>query len=216
MQGLLLIVLLAAIAGAAWRGLNHVDEGFSRWTTVTLALIAATLLAAALRLTPGAGGLSGPRGMDFLPSGHLLVASYQTDQVLEYDASGSFVREFTDEFGITGPWGVRVGPNGDVYIAISYGSTGRIVEYFPVLGKYYRSFVRGATELIDPTGIDFMPASPDDVNGNRVIDACEAGDLDSDGVDNVVDKHLSHHVLSRGVISFRIAIDPSPNLGTTG
>jgi hypothetical protein len=138
-------------------------------------------------VSPGAGGLNGPRGMDFLPSGHLLVASYQTDQVLEYDASGSFVREFTDEFGITGPWGVRVGPNGDVYIAIAYGSTGRIVEYFPVLGKYYRSFVRGATELIDPTGIDFMPASPDDVNGNRVIDACEAGDIDSDGVDNVVD-----------------------------
>ncbi len=57
-QGLLLIVLLAAIAAAAWRGLNHIDEGFNRWTTVALALVALTLLVAALRLTPAAGGLT--------------------------------------------------------------------------------------------------------------------------------------------------------------
>ncbi len=57
-QGLTLIVLLIAIGGAAWRGLNHVDEGFNRWTVVALALIATTLLAAALRLTPGPDGLT--------------------------------------------------------------------------------------------------------------------------------------------------------------
>jgi hypothetical protein len=57
-QGLLLIILLITIGGAAWRGLNHVDEGFNRWTTVTLALVAATLLIAALRLTPAAGSLT--------------------------------------------------------------------------------------------------------------------------------------------------------------
>lgn len=57
-QGLTLIVLLIAIGAAAWRGLNHVDEGFTRWTTVALALVAATLLVAALRLTPAAGSLT--------------------------------------------------------------------------------------------------------------------------------------------------------------
>ncbi len=57
-QGLLLIVLLAAIAAAAWRGLNHIDEGFNRWTTVALALVALTLLMAALRLTPAPSGLT--------------------------------------------------------------------------------------------------------------------------------------------------------------
>ncbi len=57
-QGLLLIGLLAAIAATAWRGLSHVDEGFNRWTTVALALAALTLLAAALRLTPGPGRLA--------------------------------------------------------------------------------------------------------------------------------------------------------------
>ncbi len=57
-QGLLLIGLLAAIAASAWRGLRRVDEGFNRWTTATLALIALTLLIAALRLTPAAGGVT--------------------------------------------------------------------------------------------------------------------------------------------------------------
>ncbi len=57
-QGLLLIVLLAAIGGTAWRGLNHIDEGFNRWTTVALALAAATLLVAAVRLTPATGSLT--------------------------------------------------------------------------------------------------------------------------------------------------------------
>lgn len=57
-QGLILIMLLVAIAAAAWRGLNHVDEGFNRWTPVALALVAATLLVAALRLTPAAGSLT--------------------------------------------------------------------------------------------------------------------------------------------------------------
>lgn len=57
-QGLLLIILLAAIAAAAWRGLNHIDEGFNGWTTATLVLVATTLLAAAVRLTPDAAGLT--------------------------------------------------------------------------------------------------------------------------------------------------------------
>jgi uncharacterized protein len=57
-QGVVLILLLAAIAGAAWRGLNHIDEGFNRWTTVALALVGLTLLVAGLRLTPAAGGLT--------------------------------------------------------------------------------------------------------------------------------------------------------------
>ena len=57
-QGLLLIVLLAAIGGTALRGLNHIDEGFNRWTTVTLTLVAMTLLVAAVRLTPGVTGLT--------------------------------------------------------------------------------------------------------------------------------------------------------------
>jgi hypothetical protein len=57
LQGVVLIGLLALIGLAAWRGLGKVDEGFNRWTVVTLALVALTLLVASLRLTPTAAGL---------------------------------------------------------------------------------------------------------------------------------------------------------------
>lgn len=136
----------------------------------------------------GSGGLSDPRGMAFLPNGNLLVTSYANHKVLEYDANGNFVRAFTDEFGFFNMQAVRVGPNGNVFISGQTGSgDGRVFEYHPELGKYYRSFVRGASLLGLTTAFDFLPTSANDVNGNRVLDACEAGDLDGDGVDNVND-----------------------------
>jgi uncharacterized membrane protein YraQ (UPF0718 family) len=52
-----LIVLLAGIGVAAWRGLENIVEGFNRWTFVALGLAAATLVVAALRLVPGNGGV---------------------------------------------------------------------------------------------------------------------------------------------------------------
>ncbi len=59
-HGLFLIGLLALVGAASWKGLNRVDEGFNRWTWVALALLAATLLIAALRVevTPGAVALN--------------------------------------------------------------------------------------------------------------------------------------------------------------
>ncbi|MBK9362267.1 MAG: permease [Rubrivivax sp.] len=56
-QGSLLIVLLLAIALTAWKGLENIVEGANRWTWLTLGLAAATLLVAAMRLTPHSGGL---------------------------------------------------------------------------------------------------------------------------------------------------------------
>jgi uncharacterized membrane protein YraQ (UPF0718 family) len=56
-QGVLLIVLLALIGLTAWLGLNEIDEGFNAWSWVALALIALTLLVAALQVTPQAHGL---------------------------------------------------------------------------------------------------------------------------------------------------------------
>ncbi len=75
-QGLLLIALLIAIGAAAWRGLNHVDEGFNRGTTVTLALVAATLLVAALRLTPAAGSLTVAFPGKFFAAGLALLGAW--------------------------------------------------------------------------------------------------------------------------------------------
>ena len=56
-QGSMLILLLLTIAMTAWKGLEDIIEGPNRWTWVTLGLTAATLLVAALRFTPQAGGL---------------------------------------------------------------------------------------------------------------------------------------------------------------
>lgn len=56
-QGSLLILLLVLIDAAAWQGLENITERANRWTWIALGLAAATLLFAALRLTPTAGGL---------------------------------------------------------------------------------------------------------------------------------------------------------------
>ena len=56
-QGAMLIGLLILIGVTAWRGLNKVDEGYNRWTWAALGIIALTLLVAATRMVPHAGGL---------------------------------------------------------------------------------------------------------------------------------------------------------------
>ncbi len=55
-QGSMLILLLLTIAMTAWKGLEDIIEGAKSWTWMTLGLTAATLLVAALRFTPQAGG----------------------------------------------------------------------------------------------------------------------------------------------------------------
>ncbi|MCM2272326.1 MAG: M12 family metallo-peptidase [candidate division Zixibacteria bacterium] len=137
----------------------------------------------------GSGGLSAPRGLVFNPAnGHLLVVSNASSQVLEYNgATGAFIRVFTDSApSLPSPWGIAIGPNGNVFVSVG-GSTKRLVEYQKLSGKYYRAMIRGSAVLDAPTGIDFMPASSLDLNQNNVPDGCEGGDLDGDGVADVVD-----------------------------
>ena len=57
LQGVVLIALLGAIGLAAWRGLDNIIDGANTWTWLSLALIAATLLVAALAVQPVSGGL---------------------------------------------------------------------------------------------------------------------------------------------------------------
>ena len=60
----------------------------------------------------GNGGLSSPRGMTVTAQGRLLVTSFDTDQVLQYDASsGAFLRSLlVTGLPVDGPWGIRMGP----------------------------------------------------------------------------------------------------------
>lgn len=57
-QGVALIGLLGLIGVAAWKGLETVFEGFSRWTWLALGLAGATLLVAAVGVQPQPGGVS--------------------------------------------------------------------------------------------------------------------------------------------------------------
>ena len=56
-QGVVLIALLGLIGISAWFGLNKVDEGYNRWTWVSLGLIALTLVVAATKMVPHASGV---------------------------------------------------------------------------------------------------------------------------------------------------------------
>lgn len=58
LQGALLIGLLVVIGATAWRGLGKVDEGFNRLTPVTLGLVAATLVFAAMGVQVTPSGIS--------------------------------------------------------------------------------------------------------------------------------------------------------------
>jgi uncharacterized protein len=57
LQGVLLILLLAAIGLASWRGFERIHDGFSAWTKAAIVLIGATLLVAALNLQATPAGL---------------------------------------------------------------------------------------------------------------------------------------------------------------
>jgi uncharacterized membrane protein YraQ (UPF0718 family) len=56
-QGVVLIVLLFAIGVSAWKGLENIQNGPNGWTRLSLVLIAATLLLAALSLQATPAGL---------------------------------------------------------------------------------------------------------------------------------------------------------------
>lgn len=57
-HGVILILLLAAIGLASWRGIERVHEGFNRWTWIAMGMTALTLLAATLNIQADATGLS--------------------------------------------------------------------------------------------------------------------------------------------------------------
>jgi uncharacterized membrane protein YraQ (UPF0718 family) len=53
--GLVLILLLAGIGLAAWKGFENIHEGFNRWTWVALGLVSLTLLVASSPFVEAAG-----------------------------------------------------------------------------------------------------------------------------------------------------------------
>lgn len=138
----------------------------------------------------GSGGLSTPRCAAYLPDGNLLVVSYDNRAVLEYDGTtGAFIKQWNrggtqDRLVLEEPWGIRVGPDGNVYVSTSHVhrddperlhlTKARIFRFDVRNGNLLTAFVEGDdTNLYRPTGFDFMPASPEDCNANQLPDSCD-------------------------------------------
>jgi sugar lactone lactonase YvrE len=141
-----------------------------------------------------AGTLIDARGMAFLPNGHLLITDRGNDRINRYSAAGALLGQFNDVYPLPLPWSIAIGPNGNVFAAQTTSGI-RVIEYDVNTGRYLRSYVRGDSELNSPTAIAFRAASPNDANGNNILDSCEAppclGDiapaLTGDGFVNVQD-----------------------------
>jgi hypothetical protein len=77
-QGSLLIGLLVLIGVSARNGLEDIVEGANRWTWTALALTAATLVVAALKLAPG------PTGLELALTGRALAVALAIAAVLAF------------------------------------------------------------------------------------------------------------------------------------
>jgi len=92
-QGSLLIVLLALIGIAAWKGLEDIVEGANRWTWLAIGLAAATLLVASLRLEAAPGALTMTLTGRTLAVGLALAAVAHFARWLDADALRSWAWE---------------------------------------------------------------------------------------------------------------------------
>ncbi len=141
-------------------------------------------------ISAGSGGLNDPSGMMFDPvGGNFWVASTGSNQVLEYNGtSGAYIGPFTTDGPFLGvPWGIRKGPDGLIYIG-RQSPDSRIFAFNPTTREYLYAFVRNLADAsFKPTGFDFLPDSPNDLNHNWILDACESGDFDGDGIANLTD-----------------------------
>ena len=134
------------------------------------------------------GGLANPRGIIVAPDGRVVVASERTDELLAFDAlTGRFEGAYQNgdyQGKLIGPWGLRVGPDRNVYVSASLSGElvhdgwlhllePRILMYDGANGNLLFPHVQALdSELIGPTGFDFMPAGGD-CNRNLIPDICE-------------------------------------------
>ena len=138
-------------------------------------------------VSPGSGGLSRPRGLLFDAAGDLLVVSYGNNRVLKYDGStGAFIRIWNDATEIDQPFGLATHPvTGNIMLSCFSGSEPRILEYYDT-GTRIAIYIR-KSQMVLPGDVVVLPASPHDLNGNRLPDECESSDFDGDGILNPVD-----------------------------
>ena len=130
------------------------------------------------------GSLNNPKGILFLPDGHLLVANYGSDRLKRYHGStGAYLGNWQiTSIDFNGPWCLRLGPDGHVYVSQhvtgeTHFTKPRISVFNARTGNWMRALVLGNdTGLTSPTGFDFLPVKGLDCNRNRRPDNCDIAD----------------------------------------
>ena len=148
------------------------------------------------------GGLNNARSLIILPDARVIIAALSPGDLLAFDpdtGASLGVYQNGDYNGhLDGPWGLRLGPDGDVYAGASASgeSAGggalhltdpRIFRYDVDTGNLLFPYVQSYHSHLDhPRGFDFMP-SDGDCNRNLIPDACDiasgtSADINANGV----------------------------------
>ncbi len=134
----------------------------SRLTNQVLEFDAST--GAFVGIFAGAGkdgsGLQDPRGILLGSDGNIYVASYATDSVKKYSATGTYIGDFvtSGSGGLDGPDGMTWGPDGNLYISSSLNH--RVLRYQGPGGASPGAFIdtfvtAGSGGLNQPRGLMF-------------------------------------------------------------
>jgi hypothetical protein len=115
-------------------------------------------------------GLDGQEKLLIDPLGNLLVASFQSGQVLRFAPNGAFLGVFVanGSGGLTTPAALAWAPSGDLLVADRFGS---VMQYNGHNGAFIRVFVgSGVGGLNQPTDVAFAYLCDPDCNANAYLD----------------------------------------------
>src|SRR5262249_17506557 len=91
-------------------------------------------------VSSGSGGLNFPRGLEFLPDGSLLVASYFSNQVIHYSNTGEFLNVAASGNGLFQPtfFVQQVVPEPSTFTLLGLGTLGLLGYYWRQRKQVYR------------------------------------------------------------------------------
>jgi len=152
------------------------------------------------------GDPDGPAGLIFSAKGDLLVSSYNSDEVLAYDAStGAFVGTFVEagSGGLSGPVGLAVSP-ADHHLYVASSRSSAVLRYDGFTGELIDEFVLAYLGgLEEPRGLAF-----DDDDNLLVASAGTDAVLRYDGTTGALLAPLVSGVSGVLASPDRVAVDP--------